>query len=103
MAASNRVKNFTWPIPDRGLRHRLHRVTEPTLLVWGREDKVVPASYAADFAERLPDSRTVLLDGAGHNVHIERADEVAAAVIEHVASAGQGNDPRHPRGAAAIG
>jgi pimeloyl-ACP methyl ester carboxylesterase len=94
--------HFTWPIPDRGLRRRLHRVTAPTLLVWGREDKVVPASYAADFAERLPDSRTVLLDGAGHNVHIERADAVAAAVIEHVASAGAGDDPRNPRGTAAI-
>jgi pimeloyl-ACP methyl ester carboxylesterase len=77
--------HFTWPIPDRGLYRRLHRVTAPTLLVWGREDKVVPASYAADFAALLPDSRTLLLDDAGHNVHIERAGDVAAAVIDHLA------------------
>jgi pimeloyl-ACP methyl ester carboxylesterase len=76
--------HFTWPIPDRGLRRRLHRVTAPTVLVWGREDKVVPVSYAADFAERLPDSQTVLVDEAGHNVHIEQEAVVAKAVSMHL-------------------
>jgi pimeloyl-ACP methyl ester carboxylesterase len=81
--------HFTWPIPDRGLRRRLHRVAAPTLLVWGREDKVVPVSYAADFAALLPASKTVLLDDAGHNVHLERADAVADAVVEHLSGAAQ--------------
>jgi pimeloyl-ACP methyl ester carboxylesterase len=78
--------HFTWPIPDRGLRRRLHRIAAPTALIWGREDKVVPASYAADFAAGLRDSHTVLLDEAGHNVHIEQADAVADAVIEHLSA-----------------
>lgn len=82
--------HFTWPIPDRGLHRRLRRVAAPTMLVWGREDKVVPVSYAADFAGRLPDSQTVLLDGAGHNVHVEREAAVAAAVIGHLCSEGSG-------------
>jgi pimeloyl-ACP methyl ester carboxylesterase len=76
--------HFTWPIPDRGLRRRLHRVTAPAVLIWGREDKVVPPSYAADFAALLPDSRTVLVDGASHNVHIERESAVAAAITDHL-------------------
>lgn len=78
--------HFTWPIPDRGLRRRLHRVSAPVLLLWGRQDRVVPASYAADFAERLPDCRTVLLDEAGHNVHLEQADAVADAITEHISA-----------------
>jgi pimeloyl-ACP methyl ester carboxylesterase len=86
--------HFTWPIPDRGLGRRLHRVTAPTVLIWGREDKVVPVSYAADFAERLPDSRTVVLDGAGHMVHLERGAEVADAVIEHLRDGRAGVDPQ---------
>ncbi len=85
--------HFTWPIPDRGLRRRLHRVAAPTVLIWGREDRVVPMSYAADFAQRLPDSRTVVLDSAGHNVHIERAAEVADTVIGHLCGGGAGGDP----------
>ncbi len=85
--------HFTWPIPDRGLRRRLHRVAAPTLLIWGREDRVVPVSYAGDFAALLPDSQTVLLDDAAHNVHIERADAVADAIAGHLAA----QEPVHPR------
>jgi pimeloyl-ACP methyl ester carboxylesterase len=82
--------HFTWPIPDRGLRRRLHRVTAPAVLIWGKQDRVVPASYAADFAGLLPDSRTVMLDNAGHNVHLEQPDSVAAAIVGHLAvSAGR--------------
>jgi pimeloyl-ACP methyl ester carboxylesterase len=78
--------HFTWPIPDRGLRRRLHRISAPAALIWGREDKVVPASYAADFAEGLPRSHTVLVDQAGHNVHMEQSAAVADAVIEHLSA-----------------
>jgi pimeloyl-ACP methyl ester carboxylesterase len=77
--------HFTWPIPDRGLRRRLHRVAAPAVLIWGQQDQVVPASYAADFAALLPDSRTVVLDNAGHNVHLEQPDAVAAAILDHLA------------------
>jgi pimeloyl-ACP methyl ester carboxylesterase len=82
--------HFTWPIPDRGLHRRLHRVTAPVILIWGQQDRVVPASYAADFAALLPDSRTVLLDDAGHNVQLEQPDAVAAAIVDHLA-VGAGN------------
>lgn len=78
--------HFTWPIPDRGLRRRLHRITAPAVLIWGRDDKVVPASYAPDFAERLPDSHTALIDQAGHNVHMEQTVAVADVVIEHLSA-----------------
>lgn len=27
---------FVWPIPDRGLKKRIHRIVVPTLVVWGR-------------------------------------------------------------------
>src|SRR6266516_2774441 len=46
MAASAR---FLWPIPNRGLNKRLHRVTMPTLLVWGERDGICPPAYAQDF------------------------------------------------------
>ena len=29
------IGKFIWPIPDRGLRKRIHRITSPTLLLWG--------------------------------------------------------------------
>ena len=37
---------FVWPIPEKGLRTRLHRVTAPTLIVWGADDALIPVGYA---------------------------------------------------------
>ena len=34
---------FVWPVPDRGLDRRLHRITAPTLVIWGKQDALVPA------------------------------------------------------------
>ena len=48
---------FIWPIPDKGLKKRIHRVSAPTLLVWGEDDRLVPRAYAKEFAGRLPDAR----------------------------------------------
>ena len=42
---------FVWPIPDKGLARRLHRVTAPTLLVWGDRDYTVSLSSAARLAK----------------------------------------------------
>jgi pimeloyl-ACP methyl ester carboxylesterase len=75
---------FLWPLPDRGLERRLHRIAAPTLLVWGAKDVVVPPGHAALFAARLPAARIEVLDDAGHMAPYEKVgifvDLVAAAV-----------------------
>jgi pimeloyl-ACP methyl ester carboxylesterase len=71
---------FVWPIPDRGLKNRIHRVTAPSLIVWGAADAVIAAAYAQEFARRLPAAQTELIDGAGHLPHLEQPDEVARRV-----------------------
>src|SRR5262245_40171610 len=48
---------FIWPIPDKGLRKRIHRIEAPTLLVWGEDDRLVPRAYAEEFARRLRSTR----------------------------------------------
>jgi len=51
---------------------RLEEVKVPTLIVWGRNDRVVPARDAAGFAQRLRNSRTVIFDETGHLPQLER-------------------------------
>ena len=75
---------FTWPIPDRGLRDRLHRISAPTLLVWGDNDKLVPPIYAEDFRTGIANSRLSLVAGAGHAVIHEKHSEAARAVSEFI-------------------
>ena len=53
MWALGATGKFLWPIPDKGLKKRIHRVTAPTLLVWGKEDRLVPPVYADEFTRRL--------------------------------------------------
>ena len=51
---------------------RLEDVEVPTLIVWGRQDRVVPSSDAAEWGRRLSNSRTVILDETGHVPQLER-------------------------------
>ena len=71
---------FIWPIPDKGLKKRIHRITAPTLLVWGEHDRLVPRVYAREFAGRLPESRLEVVAGAGHAPHLEEPEATARAV-----------------------
>jgi pimeloyl-ACP methyl ester carboxylesterase len=71
---------FVWPIADRGLRKRIHRIAAPTLIVWGSADRVVAPVYAKEFVQKIAGARVVSIDGAGHLPHLERPDAVFRAV-----------------------
>jgi pimeloyl-ACP methyl ester carboxylesterase len=73
---------FIWPIPDKGLKKRIHRIAAPTLLVWGEEDRLVPRVYAEEFARRLPRTRLELVKKAGHAPHLEQPESAARVVQE---------------------
>jgi pimeloyl-ACP methyl ester carboxylesterase len=79
------VARFLWPIPDRGLSRRLHRISAPTLVIHGALDRFVPIQYATDFANRLPDGSVEILPGVGHMVFSE-AFETGVATMGHFLS-----------------
>ncbi|MEZ5156058.1 MAG: alpha/beta hydrolase [Solirubrobacterales bacterium] len=54
------------------LLDRLRRIRVPTLIVWGRDDLVVPASDAAGFVERIEDAELVVFGDCGHVPMAER-------------------------------
>ena len=78
------VGKFIWPIPDKGLERRLHRIKADTLVIWGTKDKVVPASHAELFAAKIPRCRVEVLDDAGHMAPFERVDDFVNLVAEQV-------------------
>ena len=77
---------FIWPIPDKGLRKRIHRVTAPALLVWGQDDRLVPLVYAEEFGRRLGRTRVEVVKGAGHAPHLEQPEATAAVVRAFLSS-----------------
>ena len=51
---------------------RLGTVETPTLIIWGRNDRIVPPADSAGYGDRLRSSRTVIYDRCGHCAMAER-------------------------------
>jgi pimeloyl-ACP methyl ester carboxylesterase len=51
------------------------RITAPALIVWGKQDELLPSSDAAELGRILPNSRVALIDQCGHIPQVEQADQ----------------------------
>lgn len=71
---------YLWPIPNRGLNRRLHRVRVPTLVVWGASDGICSPSYADAFHAAIPHSEVLILPDSGHQLQVERPTELGQIV-----------------------
>ena len=63
--------------PDSTL---ITQVRCPTLIIWGKNDQIVPLRHAYKFQRDIQGSQLYLLDTCGHVPMIERTDETAAAI-----------------------
>jgi pimeloyl-ACP methyl ester carboxylesterase len=78
------MAKFVWPIPDKGLQKRLHRIVAPTLLLWGDADRANPVVYAEAWQRRIKGAALRLLPG-GHMVLHEAPEAAAAAAAAFLA------------------
>jgi pimeloyl-ACP methyl ester carboxylesterase len=62
-------------------------VRTETLIVWGRQDRIVPAGVGDQYARALPGSRLSVVDGAGHFLEMERPDALAKLIVPFAARA----------------
>ncbi|HEX4042961.1 MAG TPA: alpha/beta hydrolase [Xanthobacteraceae bacterium] len=76
---------FVWPIADRGLHRRIHRIAAPTLIVWGDADSIAAPVYAQEFAGRIAGAKVELIEEAGHLPHLEQQERVVAAIAKFLA------------------
>jgi pimeloyl-ACP methyl ester carboxylesterase len=54
---------------------QLKNIAAPTLIFWGKQDRVIPAKHAKIAAEQIPDSFVQIFDRCGHWAHVEYAAE----------------------------
>jgi len=76
-----------FPIPNRRLAKRLYRQTADTLLVWGREDRLIPLVCAQRRQALLPSSQLAVVDAAGHMAPYEQADALLEAIRKFLGAA----------------
>lgn len=58
------------------------RITVPTLVVEGREDKLLPAGWAAEIAGQITHGRSAVIAGAGHCPQIEQPAAVNQQLLD---------------------
>ena len=61
---------------------QLGAVRQPTLLVWGRQDPIIPVAHAIAAAKAMPNARLCIFDQCGHMPLWEYPDEFVQAVMD---------------------
>jgi pimeloyl-ACP methyl ester carboxylesterase len=69
--------SLLWPVGDRGLASRLHRITGPTLVMWGDQDELLPVGASAAWAALGP---VEVVAGAGHLLEWDVPEDVGRRV-----------------------
>lgn len=66
-ALTQRLQSF---VPGRGI-DGLKQIHQPTLVMWGGQDRLIPPEVAQEFLSRIPTSRLVVYEDLGHVPHEE--------------------------------
>ena len=67
------------------VRDDLRQVGMPTLLVWGDRDPLIPPSIGEVMRAEIPDSRLLVIGGAGHNPMFDCPEDFNAALLAFLA------------------
>jgi 4,5:9,10-diseco-3-hydroxy-5,9,17-trioxoandrosta-1(10),2-diene-4-oate hydrolase len=65
---------------------RLRHIRAPVLLVWGRQDRLIPVRHAERAARLIPDARLSILDPCGHLPMLERPREFNGLLLQFFAA-----------------
>lgn len=66
----------------RGYEDVAGRITAPTLVLWGKEDRMLPLSAGVSLAEDIRGARFVALPGSGHVPQEEQPEEFSRTISE---------------------
>ena len=68
------------------LPHYLRKTSTPTLIVWGRQDAIIPLECGQLYEKALPNSSLKIIDNCGHSPAIEKPQEFLATVNAFLSS-----------------
>ena len=69
--------SLVWPLGDRGVAARLHRIAGPALVLWGDQDELLPVGASAAWARVAP---VEVVAGAGHLLEWDAPDDVGRRI-----------------------
>ncbi|MEA2332846.1 MAG: hypothetical protein QOH58_2984 [Thermoleophilaceae bacterium] len=83
---------------DYDFRDRLPEIRQPTLIVWGENDSIIPVKDANEFERLIPDSRKVVMEDTGHIPMAERPQTFNDLMLEFLAEPGPASAGQSPDG-----
>ncbi|MGH2611757.1 MAG: alpha/beta fold hydrolase [Rhabdochlamydiaceae bacterium] len=73
-------------IKNSVIGEKLQKITVPTLLVWGKEDRVIPIEHAEQFVSSIRNCEFLKLNDCGHLPHVEKPDIFSESILEFLDS-----------------
>ncbi|PKB73518.1 MAG: hypothetical protein BZY75_01485 [SAR202 cluster bacterium Io17-Chloro-G7] len=64
------------------LSHYLAKVSTPTLVVWGKQDAIIPEECGVQYQKALPNATLKVIDHCGHSPQVEKPQEFQSAVSD---------------------
>ena len=62
------------------LQRRLHRVTAPTLVLWGSDDRLVPLAHGERYRDLIAGARLEIIEDCGHAPVLEQPERTVEAI-----------------------
>lgn len=83
-AAPDTLAGFVAVAPVGIMAHKdkLHKVTTPTLLIWGEKDRVIPLAHADVLEEGIAGAKKVIIKNARHPCYLDAPEEFNAALLD---------------------
>ncbi|MHB1907641.1 MAG: alpha/beta fold hydrolase [Nitrososphaerales archaeon] len=66
-------------------KEKIQELKVPVLLIWGKNDSVVPLEYGRDLKEKIVSSKLLILNDAGHSAHLDKPGEFNEILNDYVA------------------
>ena len=70
------------------LPHYLTKVTTPTLIVWGKQDAIIPLECGEIYQQALPNAKLEVIDQCGHSPQVEKPQEFHKVVTDFLSGLG---------------
>ncbi|MBE9118544.1 alpha/beta hydrolase [Lusitaniella coriacea LEGE 07157] len=67
-----------------GYKNKLPQIQQPTLIVWGENDRILGTKDARRFEQGIPNSQLVWIPNCGHVPHLEQPEQVAEKILSFI-------------------
>tara|TARA_R110000737_G_scaffold205961_2_gene224432 strand:- start:3291 stop:4262 length:972 start_codon:yes stop_codon:yes gene_type:complete len=66
------------------LANRISEISQPTMILWGLDDNLIPLDLGYQFKQLIPNSRLKIFDNLGHIPHEEGPRETVSSILSFI-------------------